>query len=526
MKRALLSVSDKTGIEDVARRLERLGYQIVSTGGTQSLLQKAGLKVLSAEDVTHFRECLGGRVKTMHPLLLGGVLMKMDDPEHRKQAEDLGIEPISLVICNLYPFRKTMEDKTKTRDEVIEQIDVGGPTMLRSAAKNHASVTVICDPADYGRVLAELEKSGDTTPELRSELAGKVFLHTAAYDAMIAEYVSGGTHAGILLTRGQQLRYGENPHQWGKYYKVVDGSKAERQEVDPQATDLLPSSPSAPLPSSWGILHQGKSLSYLNILDADAAWSAVCEFTAPTAVLVKHANPSGIASHASIDEAFQRAYDADRLSAFGVIIALNRPCTGVIAQKILDQKIFTEVVVAPDYEPDALEILKAKPNIRVITQEARPSASTVLYRSVLGGMLVQNPDTKVMTEADLTCITQKKPTPEQIADLLFAWKVVKYAKSNAIVLAKDAVTLGIGCGQTSRVDSTWIALKRAGEKALGSVLASDAFFPFADSLEEAAKHGITAIIQPGGSIRDEEVFAKANELGISMVLTGTRAFRH
>jgi phosphoribosylaminoimidazolecarboxamide formyltransferase/IMP cyclohydrolase len=498
-KRALLSVSDKTGIEDAARRLRALGYELISTGGTHALLAKAGIPALSAEDVTHFPECLGGRVKTMHPLLLGGVLIKAGDAEHEAQAKELGIQPVGVVICNLYPFRKTME--------VIEQIDVGGPTMLRSAAKNHASVTVVCDPSDYGRVLAQLE-TGDTTPELRTELAGKVFLHTAAYDAMIAEYVSGGIHSGVLLTQGTQLRYGENPHQWGKYYQTFG------VQQDAETSD------------SWGILHQGKPLSYLNILDADGAWSAACAFAEPTAVLVKHANPSGIASHASIDEAFQRAYDADRLSAFGVIIAVNRTCTAVIARKILDQKIFVEVVVAPGYEPEALEILQAKPNIRVITQAAVPRPESVQYRSVLGGMLVQNPDTKTLAAADLRCITKAQPTPEQIDDLLFAWTAVKYAKSNAIVLAKDRTTLGIGCGQTSRVDSTWIALKRAGDKAKGSVLASDAFFPFADSLEEAAKQGIAAVIQPGGSVRDEEVFKRADELGLVMLLTGVRAFRH
>lgn len=534
-KRALLSVSDKTGIADLARRLVALGYQIVSTGGTYAALLKEGIPVTSVEDVTHFPECLGGRVKTMHPLLMGGVLMRMDDEGHQAEAAKLGIEPIQLVVVNLYPFRKTMEDPAKSRQEIIEQIDIGGPTLLRSAAKNHASATVVCDPADYGRVLAELE-NGDAPPALRAELAAKVFLHTAAYDALIAGYLSEGKHAGLLLTGGTELRYGENPHQWGRYYSSYEpienlssneqarSGQRKAESGDEKATryPLL-----ADRSSGWGNLHQGKPLSYLNILDADAAWAAVCEFADPTAVLVKHANPSGIASAADIETAFQRAYDADRLSAFGVIIALNRPCSMEAARKIVDQKIFTEVIVAPGYEAEALEILKAKPNIRVIEQRnGAAMRSQILYRSVKDGMLVQNADTRVLAEADLTPVTDKKPDAAQIRDFLFAWKVVKYAKSNAIVLAKDLATAGIGCGQTSRVDSTWIALKRAGERAKGSVMASDAFFPFADSIEEAAKHGIAAIIQPGGSIRDAEVFAKANELGIAMVTTGVRAFRH
>ncbi len=309
---------------------------------------------------------------------------------------------------------------------------------------------------------------------------------------------------GLTLTGGQTLRYGENPHQWGEYYSLSP------------STDV-----------GWGTLHQGKALSYLNILDADAAWGAVCEFADPTAVLVKHANPSGIASRASVDDAFQAAYDTDRLSAFGVIIALNRPCTKVIAQKILDQKIFVEVVVAPGYEDGALELFTQKPNVRVITQTNGSSMhNQTQYRSVKGGMLVQNIDARVVTEADLTVVSKKAPTPEQIHDLLFAWKAVKYAKSNAIVFARDGVTVGIGSGQTSRVDATWIAAKRAGDRAKGAVMASDAFFPFPDSVEEAAKYGIAAIIQPGGSIRDAEVFAKCDELGIVMVTTGVRAFRH
>ncbi|TSC59110.1 MAG: phosphoribosylaminoimidazolecarboxamide formyltransferase / IMP cyclohydrolase [Candidatus Peregrinibacteria bacterium Greene0416_19] len=511
-KRALLSVSDKTGIVDFARRLVAAGYQIISTGGTAKALIDAKIVVTPVEDVTKFPECFSGRVKTMHPMIMGGLLFRRDDAEHQKEAKKLGIEPIDLVCVNLYPFES---------EQTIEQIDIGGPALLRSAAKNHASVTVVCDPADYDRVIGEIEANGDTTPDTRKELAAKVFLRTAAYDAAITEYLSGGANTGIMLTGGRQLRYGENPHQWGKYYATYS------PQISPVETRESRVSTGGTTAPTWGEVLQGKELSYLNILDADATWDAVQEFTEPTAVFVKHANPSGIASHPEINEAFQRAYDADRLSAFGVVIAVNRPFTKTMAQKIIDQKMFVEVIVAPEYEAAALDVLKQKPNIRVIRQQNGDALrDRTMYRSVLGGMLVQNRDNKIVTESDLTCVTEKQPTPEQIADLLFAWKSVKHAKSNAIVLAKDLVTIGIGSGQTSRVDATWIALKRAGDKANGAVLASDAFFPFPDALIEAAKGGIAAVIQPGGSVKDAEVIAKANELEIAMVVTGVRAFRH
>ncbi len=520
-KRALLSVSNKSGIVALARALSTLGWEVIATGGTERLLRNEGVAVTAVESLTKFPECFGGRVKTMHPVITGGVLYRREEKIDCEQAAELGVPNIDMVVVNLYPFRETTKKPNVTRSELVEQIDIGGPTLLRSAAKNHNSVTVLCDPADYALALSQIEQSGETSLELRQQLAHKVFLHTASYDALIAETLSGGQYSGTMLTGGQQLRYGENPHQWGKYYRVFTG--ASEAVTLPLATPP----PEGTLVHSWGTLHQGKPLSYLNILDADGAWSTALEFTDPTAVLVKHANPSGIASHSDINEAFQRAYDADRLSAFGVIIGLNRTCTAVIAQKIIDQKIFVEVVVAPGYEPEALTILTQKPNIRVITQVAPADRNAqVIYRSVQDGMLVQNADAKTITEADITFATTKRPSPEQLRDLLFAWRAVKAAKSNAIVLAKDNVTVGIGCGQTSRVDSTWIAVKRAGERAKGSVMASDAFFPFPDSVEEAAKQGISAIIQPGGSIRDAEVFKKAEELGLIMVLTGTRAFRH
>ncbi len=503
MPRALLSVSDKTGIVDLGKRLQTCGWEILSTGGTQKALKDAGIPVTPVEDVTQSPECFGGRVKTMHPKIMGGILMRRDNPSDVKEAQEQGIEPIDLVVVNLYPFEDAVK-KNLEQSALIEQIDIGGPTLLRSAAKNSAFVTVVCDVDDYERVIVQIENGGMKL-ELRQELAAKAFARTAAYDALITETLSQKKHAGIVLTNALSLRYGENPHQWGTYFDLY-GTQRPWKVVQEEA---------------------GKPMSYLNLLDADGAWNLVQEFSEPTAACIKHANPSGVASDENITDAFQKSYDTDKLSAFGVIVALNRPCNAEIIQKIIDQKIFAEVIIAPAYEPDAIEILKQKPKIRAIEfLGTRNKEQGTLYRSVLGGMLVQNPDNSVVTEKDLTCVTDKKPTQEQIADMLFAWNVVKHAKSNAIVFAKDLVSVGIGCGQTSRVDSTWIAAKRAGDRAKGAVMASDAFFPFPDSVEEAAKHGIAAIIQPGGSIRDAEVFAKANELGIAMVTTGVRVFRH
>ena len=514
--RALLSVSDKTGIIEFAQRFTKCGWEILSTGGTQKALKDAGMDVTPVEEVTEFPECFGGRVKTMHPKIVGGILMRRDNPSDLNESKKQGIEPIDLVVVNLYPFEETLK---KMKDEphpsagaaLVEQIDIGGPALLRSAAKNAAFVTVVCDHADYDRVIVAVEKGG-TTLELRQELAAKVFACTAAYDALIAETFSDGAFCGVMMQNGTTLRYGENPHQWGKYFDLYG---AERP---------------------WRVVQEEvkKPMSYLNLLDADAAWNLVQEFSAPTAACIKHANPSGVASNSTIAEAFQRSYDTDKLSAFGVVVALNEPCTAEVIQKIIDQKIFAEVIIATGFDPKAIELLKQKPKIRAIEylqpalrpDSGQATCNLQLFRSVLGGMLIQNPDTSVVTEKNLTCVTDKKPTKNQIDDLLFAWKVVKHAKSNAIVFAKNLVTVGIGCGQTSRLDSTWIAAKRAGDRAKGAVMASDAFFPFPDSVEEAAKHGIAAIIQPGGSIRDAEVFAKANALGIAMVTTGIRVFRH
>lgn len=503
MPRALLSVSDKTGIIELGKRLQKCGWEILSTGGTQKTLKDAGIPVTPVEEVTQSPECFGGRVKTMHPKIMGGILMRRDNLSDIQEAKEQGIEPIDLVVVNLYPFEEAVK-KNLERPSLIEQIDIGGPTLLRSAAKNSAFVTVVCDFVDYERVITQIENGG-VTLELRQELAAKAFVRTAAYDALIGGVLSNGNARGVMLTNGTSLRYGENPHQWGEYFDLYGTTRP------------------------WNVVQEeaGKPMSYLNLLDADGAWNLVQEFAEPTAACIKHANPSGVASDTNIADAFQKSYDTDKLSAFGVIVALNRPCTGEIIQKIIDQKIFAEVIIAPAYDHDATTLLKQKPKIRAIEYTGtKNSEQGTLYRSILGGILVQNPDMSVVTEKDLTCVTEKKPTKQQIADMLFAWNVVKHAKSNAIVFAKDNVSVGIGCGQTSRVDSTWIAAKRAGDRAKGAVMASDAFFPFPDSVEEAAKHGIAAIIQPGGSVRDAEVFAKANELGIAMVTTGVRVFRH
>jgi len=407
------------------------------------------------------------------------------------------------VVINLYPFEETFE-KGIEGDELIEQIDIGGPTLIRSAAKNYKYVTVVCDENDYDRVIEQIERDGNTTEELRKDLAAKAFLRTGSYDGIVTRALSDGIDRGLFITNTFELRYGENPHQRGFYCDVLGTDRP------------------------WEIIQEEKQMSYLNILDADGAWNLVCEFDEPTAACIKHANPSGVASNSDIAEVFQRSYDADRLSAFGVIVALNRSCPKEVIEKIIEQKIFTEVIIAPEFDDDALELLKKKPKIRAIKSKVVASKDEKIptYRSALGGMLVQSQDTRVVTEDDLTIATETKPSEQQIRDLLFAWKVVKHAKSNAIVFAKDLTTVGIGCGQTSRVDSTIIAARRANDRAEGSVMASDAFFPFPDSVEEAAKYGIAAIIQPGGSIRDEEVIAKANELKIPMVLTDVRAFRH
>ncbi|MGG5252442.1 bifunctional phosphoribosylaminoimidazolecarboxamide formyltransferase/IMP cyclohydrolase [Neobacillus sp. SM06] len=509
-KRALISVSDKTGITNFAKELVSLGFELISTGGTKKALQNEGIPVMSVSDVTGFPEILEGRVKTLNPYIHGGLLAKQDDPEHQKQLEEHKIAPIQLVVVNLYPFQQTIEKPDVTVADAIENIDIGGPTMLRASAKNHQYVTVVVDPADYETVVTELKAEGITTLETRRKLAAKVFRHTAAYDALIAQYMTElaneETPEKLTVTYElkQQLRYGENPHQQAAFYKK-------------------------PLGSSFSIaaanqLH-GKELSYNNINDADAALQIVKEFTEPAAVAVKHMNPCGVGVGVTAYEAFTKAFAADPISIFGGIIAFNREVDAETAAKL--HEIFLEIVIAPSYSQEALEILTKKKNLRLLTvpfdQVNKPEAKMV---TIEGGLLVQDQDRYTLENAEITIPTKRQPTDEEWEALKLGWKIVKHVKSNAIVVASKDMTLGIGAGQMNRVGSAEIALKQAGEKAQGAGLASDAFFPMDDTVEAAAKAGITAIIQPGGSIRDEDSIKKADEYGIAMVFTGVRHFKH
>jgi len=509
-KRALISVSDKTGIDAFAAELVKLGFEIISTGGTKTLFESKGIPVTGISDVTGFPEILDGRVKTLHPAVHSGLLSVRDNEEHRKAMQELKLEYIDLVAVNLYPFQQTISKPNVAYEEAIENIDIGGPSMLRSAAKNHAFVTVIVDAADYAQVLEELQTHGDTTLETRKKLAAKTFRHTAAYDALIADYLS--TRLGetlperitVTYEKVQELRYGENPHQAAAFYKkplAGAGSLANAEQL------------------------HGKELSYNNINDANAALNILREFTdEPAAVAVKHMNPCGVGIGSDIFEAYTKAFEADPTSIFGGIVALNRPVDGQLAAKL--HEIFLEIIIAPDFTEEALATLTKKKNIRLLKMPFVPNQDNYLLTSVEGGMLYQEADTKQISADDLTVVTDRAPTDEELKQLLFAWKVVKHVKSNAIALAADNMTIGIGAGQMNRVGSARIALEQAGEKAKGAVLASDAFFPMGDTVELAAKYGITAIIQPGGSIKDEESIKNANENGIAMVFTGVRHFKH
>ncbi|HEY4391893.1 MAG TPA: bifunctional phosphoribosylaminoimidazolecarboxamide formyltransferase/IMP cyclohydrolase [Paenibacillus sp.] len=513
IKRALVSVSDKTGIVDFCRELSQLGVEIISTGGTKSLLSKEGVPVIGISDVTGFPEILDGRVKTLHPTVHSGLLAIRDSAEHQAQMKELGLDYIDLVVVNLYPFQETIAKPDVAYEEAIENIDIGGPTMLRSAAKNHAFVSVVVDANDYSQVLDEIRDGGDTTLETRKQLAAKVFRHTAAYDALISDYLSNKLgdplpeRLTVTYEKIQDLRYGENPHQKAAFYRKPLA-----------AVDSLTNAEQ---------LH-GKELSYNNINDANAALQIVKEFTEPAVVAVKHMNPCGVGIGESIYEAYRKAYDADPVSIFGGIVAANRIIDEDTANLLKD--IFLEIVLAPGFTDEALALLTQKKNIRLLTisglELAADRKSQYVVTSIDGGMIVQESDIHSLTEADLQVVTDRKPTEEELKQLLFGWKVVKHVKSNAIVLAKDDMTVGVGAGQMNRVGSARIAIEQAGEKAKGSALASDAFFPMGDTLEEAAKAGITAVIQPGGSIRDEESIKVANEYGIAMVFTGVRHFKH
>jgi phosphoribosylaminoimidazolecarboxamide formyltransferase/IMP cyclohydrolase len=506
VRRALLSVSDKRGLIPFAEGLSELGIEILSTGGTCRALREAGVAVIEVSEKTGFPEIMDGRVKTLHPTIHGGLLGRRGTDE--EVMEQHGIEPIDLLAVNLYPFEQTIARADATIDDAIENIDIGGPAMIRAASKNHDGVAVVVDPNDYDEVL-ESVKADQLNLDARRRLAAKAYAHTASYDTAITKYLSNSLgddplddrilHAGSLVER---MRYGENPHQDAAFY------------IDQQA-------PQGSLAMATQL--QGKALSYNNIADSDAALECVKQFDAPACVIVKHANPCGVAVAGSILEAYEKAFKTDPTSAFGGIIAFNQPLDVTTAKAIIDRQ-FVEVIVAPEIDADASDALSEKKNVRVLRTGAWGGSSAGFdFKKVSGGLLVQGSDTGVITADDLKVVTEKAPTPEQIEDMLFAWKVVKYVKSNAIIFCKDNMTIGVGAGQMSRVYSTKIAAIKAADEGLdvgGSVMASDAFFPFRDGIDTAAETGISAIIQPGGSMRDDEVIQAANEHGLAMVLQG------
>lgn len=508
--RALISVSDKTGIVDFAKALKDLGWELIATGGTLKTLRNSGLTVTDIQDVTGFPEICEGRVKTLHPKVHGALLARRDKDQHMAQIAQNDITPIDMVCVNLYPFEATIAKPEVTMEEAIENIDIGGPSMLRSAAKNFRDVTVVCDPDDYPEVLGEITINGNTQFETRLKLSAKAYTHTALYDSRIAEYMrkAAGLPEKIFLTfdEVQTLRYGENPHQKAAFYR--DNSNSAFSVAF--STQL-----------------QGKELSYNNIQDANAALSIVREFCTPFCVALKHMNPCGAAEGENILQAWTRAYEADKVSIYGGIVALNRPVTKELALQM--KPIFLEIVMAPKFEPDALEILSAKKNLRLLEVDmTNTAAGAKSYVGITGGMLVQDSDLECVTLSDDMCVTKRKPTPKELKDLNFAWKIVKHVKSNAIVVAKDEATAGVGAGQMNRVGSAEIALNQARNAGITEnlVLASDGFLPFGDTVELAANYGVTAIVQPGGSIRDEDSIRMADEKGISMLFTGMRHFKH
>lgn len=523
VKRALISLSDKTGVVEFAQTLTQLGVEILSTGGTAKLLADAGIDVIEVADYTGFPEMLDGRVKTLHPKIHGGILGRRDLPEHVAKMQEHDIGNIDLVCVNLYPFAATIAKPACTLEDAIENIDIGGPTMVRSAAKNWKHVAIVTDTADFAAIAEELKANGGAlSDKTRFNLSRKAFSHTAQYDGMISNYLtalsdeklSGEPEAGDFPSqfnqswiKVQDMRYGENPHQKAAFYR-----------------DLTPAAGSL---SAYKQL-QGKELSYNNIADSDAAWEAVKAFDAPACVIVKHANPCGVAVAANTLDAYRLAYATDTTSAFGGIIAFNREVDGATAKQITDNQ-FMEVLMAPAFTAEALEIVAAKKNVRVLEVPLQEGANQFELKRVGGGLLVQTPDIHKLTAADLKVVSKRQPTEQEINDLLFVWNVAKFVKSNAIVFGKGGQTYGIGAGQMSRVDSTRIAARKAQDANLdlnGACAASDAFFPFRDGIDVIAEQGIKAIIQPGGSMRDEEVIAAADEHGIAMVFTGVRHFRH
>ncbi len=512
--RAILSVYDKTGLAEFAGGLAELGWELISTGGSKRTLQEAGIAVAAVADITGSPEILDGRVKTLHPKVHGGILARRDLPEHMTQLREHGIGAIDLVAVNLYPFVETIRKPGVTLEDALENIDIGGPTMIRAAAKNFPHVLIVVDPADYDGVLGQL-RTGGVGPDERRRLARKAFAHVAAYDTAISGYLLGEgerfpEQRTIALSKVSDLRYGENPHQAAAFYRIDDAGVAAGGIA---AAEQL----------------HGKELSYNNILDADAAWCAAADFAQPAVAIVKHTNPCGLATHADQAEAYRRALSGDPVSAYGGIVAFNRALTAAAAREVAGT--FYEIVIAPEFEPEALATLRKKRDLRIL-KTARPepaegrAAESIVYRQVGGGMLAQTADDLPEEALELRVVTRRAPSGDELRDLRFAWRCVKHIKSNAIVLARDGTLLGMGAGQPNRVTSVGLALARAGEGARGSVLASDAFFPFADGVEAAAKGGIRAIIQPGGSIRDEESIRAADEHDVAMVFTAVRHFRH
>ncbi|MGS0765358.1 bifunctional phosphoribosylaminoimidazolecarboxamide formyltransferase/IMP cyclohydrolase [Syntrophomonas curvata] len=506
MKRALISVSNKEGVVEFARGLEELGYEIISTGGTYHTLQEAGVAVKQVADITGFPEIMDGRVKTLHPGIHGGILARRDVPRHMEQLQENRITPIDIVAVNLYPFRETISKPGVTMEEAVENIDIGGPSMVRSAAKNHRDVIIVVKPEHYTTILEELKKGG-VSREMRLKLALEAFSHTAAYDSMIASYLSRLNDSYLndnFILAGEkvyELRYGENPHQKACFYRNMN--------------------PGSGLADARVL--NGKELSYNNIIDTEAAWELVKEFSDPACVIIKHTNPCGTAIADTLEEAFTSAFAADPVSAFGGIIAFNRRVDLATARKAGEP--FMEVVIAPAYDDEALKVLQNKKNLRVLELPLQKNEE-LMVKTVSGGFVIQEKDLDEMEPDNLQVVTEVAPTPEQLKELAFAWKIVKHVKSNAIVVARDGMSIGVGAGQMNRVGSANIALEQAGDKARGAVMASDAFFPFKDTVEMAAQYGITAIIQPGGSVRDAESIEECNRHGIAMVFTGVRHFRH
>jgi phosphoribosylaminoimidazolecarboxamide formyltransferase/IMP cyclohydrolase len=523
IRRALVSVSDKTGIVEFAEGLRRFDVELISTGGTAQALRAAGINVRDISEVTGFPEMMDGRVKTLHPRIHGALLALRDNEAHQSSMREHGIEPIDMVVVNLYPFEQTIAKPDVTLEEAIEQIDIGGPAMIRSAAKNFRDVAVVTDPESYEYILHQMKQNdGALTAQFRRELAYHAYTQTAAYDGAISNYFNEleakefpieippdailDTDA-LLLKKISDLRYGENPHQKAALYESDDLYRKFDVGGVAQA-ELL----------------SGKEMSFNNYVDADAAWQLVCDFDERTCAIIKHTNPAGVGSGASVEEAYRRALQTDPVSAFGGIVAFNCQVDEAAARALM--LIFTEVVIAPDYDAAALEALKTKKNLRVLRAGTPQRAAGLDYKPITGGMLVQTRDTHNLTSAELKVVTKRAPTDEEVRALLFAWTVCKHTKSNAIVYAREGQTIGVGAGQMSRVDSVKIGAMRALLPLDGAVVASDAFFPFRDGLDEAARHGITAVIQPGGSVRDQEVIDAANEHNLAMVFTGVRHFKH